>query len=256
MHCHEDVVQVALAGIVVVMVGLNAHILVLFTLTQTPDGANGTTLACDWSDYNSPLAHYDFHVFPWIDVCVTSLVPSTLLVVGNGLLAATVSRSARAAKTMTRQSNSSAAREKAASSLTLTLMAVSTSYLLFTLPVCVAAVWLSYVKNDGVTDPDVIALVWTVTNLVWYCNASVNFYIYVLTGTKFRHHCLWLLCCRGRLRDVAPPAGSRATSGVSSTALSMSAMPVTSQAAGQHGTDTPDHTTHDDHDDQKGEEDL
>jgi uncharacterized membrane protein YgcG len=91
-------------------------------------------------------------------------------------------------------------RSKAASSLTATLIRLSIMFLLLTLPVCV---WLVLVGNDyviygvDVSTDAWLNMAWAVVNMLWYSNAALNFYVYVLTGTRFRSQCRRIVCpCR------------------------------------------------------------
>ena len=194
--------QITVLLLIVFLVAINAHFLLVFTLHEPP--TNTTSSFCGTVD-NDAVKLYAGFVFPWIDLVVTSLLPSSLLLVGNVLLATTVARSARLARRMTAPAGSarSDVREKAASSLTVTLMSVSVTYLFLTLPVCVFLIVHPYlhVGND-VLYQAWLELLWAVCNLMWYCNSIVNFYLYCLTGTRFRAQCKRLLCCARAARTT------------------------------------------------------
>ena len=176
---------------------INAHHLAALRLYKPP--INGTSKFClTMIDDDDALSVYAVYVFPWIDLVVSSFLPSSLLLVGNVLLATTVTRSARLARRLTAaptgSDRRSDVREKAASSLTVTLMSVSVTYLCLTLPVSIFIVLQPYVAWGDSRRHAWSELVWALVNLMWYCNSTVNFYLYCLTGTRFRAQCKRLLC--------------------------------------------------------------
>ena len=181
---------------VVLLVAINAHHLAVSRLQKPPN--NGTSKVCmTVVDDDDALSFYAVFVFPWIDMVVSSFLPSSLLLVGNVLLAITVSRSARLARRLTAaptgSDRRSDVREKAASSLTVTLMSVSVTYICLTLPVCIFIIVQHYLMPSPRYNAW-MRLAFTVVSLMWYCNSTVNFYLYCLTGTRFRAQCKRLMC--------------------------------------------------------------
>ena len=205
---------------VVLLVALNAHHFA--TLRLQKPSTNGPSEVCaNVVDDDDALSVYAVYVFPWIDLVVSSFLPSSLLLVGNVLLATTVTRSARLAGRLTAAPTGSDrrtdVRQKAASSLTVTLMSVSVTYLCLTLPVSIFFVLQPYVAWGDARRSAWTELVWALVNLMWYCNSTVNFYLYCLTGTRFRAQCKRLLCgaCAVPVTSGAfvsmPTSGSRST---------------------------------------------
>ena len=205
---------------VVLSVAINAHHLAAFRLQKPP--TNGTSKTCMTAvDHDDALSVYAVYVFPWIDLVVSSFLPSSLLLVGNVLLATTVTRSARLARRLTAAPTASGrrsdVREKAASSLTVTLMSVSETYICLTLPVCTFLIAQHYGMRPGTPYEAWMRLAWAVVSLMCYCNSTVNFYLYCLTGTWFRAQCKRLLCgaCAAPVTSGAfvfmPTSGSRST---------------------------------------------
>ena len=204
----------------VLSVAINAHLLAAFRLYKPP--INGTSNFClTLIDDDDALSVYAVYVFPWIDLVVSSFLPSSLLLVGNVLLATTVTRSARLARRLTAAPTGwdrrSDVREKAASSLTVTLMSVSVTYICLTLPVCIFIVLQPYVAWGDARRHAWAELVWVVVNLMWYCNSTVNFYLYCLTGTRFRAQCKRLLCGACAAPVTSGTVVSMTTSGSRST---------------------------------------
>ena len=205
---------------VVLSVAINAHHLAALRLQKPP--TNGTSKFCMTVVNNDDaLSVYAVYVFPWIDLVVSSFLPSSLLLVGNVLLATTVTRSARLARRLTAaptgSDRRSDVREKAASSLTVTLMSVSVTYLCLTLPVSIFFVLQPYVAWSDARQNAWTELVWVVVNLMWYCNSTVNFYLYCLTGRRFRVQCNRLLCGACAAPVTSGAVVSMTTSGSRST---------------------------------------
>ncbi|XP_025104594.1 uncharacterized protein LOC112570392 [Pomacea canaliculata] len=155
---------------------------------------NSTTVLCTTID-DEGLKYFDWYIFPYIDLAVTSLIPFSILIVGNSVLVWKVIQSVHVARVMTAggcdQVNS---RQKKASSLTLTLITVSMAFLLLTLPICTFLI----------INPDVylqsspkVLFTWAFCNLSWYVNSAINFYLYCLSGSRFRTEAKNLLCGPG-----------------------------------------------------------
>ena len=182
---------------VVLLVAINAHQLAAISL-QKPSTSGPAELCVYEDNDDDALNFYAMYIFPWIDLVVSSFLPSSLLLVGNVLLATTVTRSARLARRLTAaptgSDRRSDVREKAASSLTVTLMSVSVTYICLTLPVCIFLIVQHYGMGPDTRYEAWMRLVWALVNLMWYCNSTVNFYLYCLTGTRFRAQCKRLLC--------------------------------------------------------------
>ena len=142
-----------------------------------------------------------FKVLPWISTMLYALLPSALLVVSNSVLVWKVSRSVRKARgTMaTGQAGQVDSRAKKASSMTLTLIAVSVTFFLLTMPLAVYSIVVNYTAQDpnmGEAAREVYRLVYDIVFLMWYANSAVNFYLYCLTGTQFRQQMRELFCVK------------------------------------------------------------
>ena len=205
---------------VVLLVAINAHHLAAIRL-QEPSTNDTSEFCANVVDHDDALSFYALFVYPWIDLVVSSFLPSSLLLVGNVLLATTVTRSARLARRLTAaptgSDRRSDVREKAASSLTVTLMSVSVTYLCLTLPVSIFFVLQPYVAWGDARRNAWTELVWAVVSLMWYCNSTVNFYLYCLTGTRFRAQCKRLLCSACAAPVTSGTFVSMTTSGIRST---------------------------------------
>ncbi|XP_076469436.1 neuromedin U receptor homolog nmur-2-like [Babylonia areolata] len=142
-------------------------------------------------------------IWAWVDLGVFSLFPSVFLLVCNVILSFTLLK-ATSSTAMTMHSSASASssdvnvtRKKAASRTTIMILALSCTFLILTMPVCVYLIWDYYTfdPTDDTTLWTRDAALFAVTLLLWYTNSSVNFLLYCFTGTKFRTEFLnWISC--------------------------------------------------------------
>ncbi|XP_076436530.1 cysteinyl leukotriene receptor 1-like [Babylonia areolata] len=187
--------QLTVMLIVIVLAVINAHFLVAPSLHTDPVTS---LLTCGINGSERSLQYYITFVFPWIDMTLTSALPSVLLLVTNTGLAFTLVQSSRRLNdhaANTPGSNSATRRTKAASALTLKLICVSVTFLCLTLPVLTVILINIYDTGD---DNDVSAqarweLITAVCHLLWYTNSAINFYLYCLMGRRFRAQCSHLV---------------------------------------------------------------
>ena len=152
-----------------VLVVINAYVLVTVRVIYRNNQAICTFPFEDEKTTNKFL--------PWIQLCLSSLFPFIILAISNVILVWKIHQSAKKARTMTGEGQSNARRKKA-SSLTVTVVITSVVFFVLTMPFPVYNK-IMLLKWDGFTGAFLI--------LVWYLNCAVNFYLYCLTGSKFRN---------------------------------------------------------------------
>ncbi|KAL8590285.1 hypothetical protein ACOMHN_006401 [Nucella lapillus] len=201
LMCTRRKSQVTVGLLVLLLAALNSPLMVIYTL-RTPTTTSTAAPTCSPVD-DANLQFFDSIVQPWIDLVVSSFLPSLLLLLGNSALTLTLYGSMRQARQMTSQGDTTTTtRKKATSSLTVTLISVSVTYLCLTLPVCVFSIVYEYLDDSDIYFVAWMELVWMVCNLLWYCNSAINFYLYCLTGSKFRAQSKRLLCLAASPRDA------------------------------------------------------
>ncbi|KAK7497850.1 hypothetical protein BaRGS_00010984 [Batillaria attramentaria] len=143
-------------------------------------------------------AHFVFFTWVWVDVFLSSIVPSVILLFCNMVLVFSLRRSARDASDLTSGNSASDVRLKVASSQTATVFLLSLAFLIFTLPLYVYMIWSHFAMDVLMEDVGVSAraeLVYAVTSMMWFTNSTINFLLYCVSGTKFRREFLaWLSC--------------------------------------------------------------
>ena len=177
----------AIAGTLLVVSLLYSHLLYGFSLVSTEKSRFCTM---GFESYESFMN--DFWVE--IDMFLFSLLPFSFLVLSNGVLIFTLAKSLKAArKTLTTAGSAQQvdARRKKASATSLTLVVVSMAFVLLTLPITVKNIIFSLYTSDFSSSlkPQYIALRSFFDSFAYmlvYWNYAINFYVYCLTGTKFR----------------------------------------------------------------------
>jgi hypothetical protein len=133
---------------------------------------------------NSSLLSVYFYLYFDQTVFQHSLLPFCCLVVSNSLLIWKIRQSARRARMMTGQGQQSNHRQNKTSSLAATVVMISVAFILLTLP------WPMYnyaaFLGKGEMSPQKDMSAEAILFLLWYSNAAANFYLYCMTGTKFR----------------------------------------------------------------------
>ena len=187
---------------------LNSHCLYGRGLRSLPGGQQICLFASD--DYR------DFFndVWPSVDIVLSSFVPSALLVTANAVLVRRVRQATREAReTLAAGSGEQLkARQNQASGMTLTLVCVSLAFLLLTSPLCVFFVVRRTGGRAVIRDVNEAAknfLAEAAGNVLWLANNAINFYIYALTGSRYRA-ALARMC--GCLQAAEKGSGARRSS--------------------------------------------
>jgi hypothetical protein len=147
----------------------------------------------------------DFHnfVWPWIDFCLASLFPSLIMLVCNTSIVVKLFRVRKRNIGLETEST----RLTSMNAILLTLCLV---FLLSSAPICIYILSEKY-WGAGVTRETgaKLSVVWAVVNLLYYCNNSINFLLYCVSGPRFRR-VLGTLCKCNQVgpSPLAPPSGT------------------------------------------------
>ena len=169
----------SVALMVISILGLNAHFLTRF---ENFDAANNC-----WSREKTDF--FSIVIWPWMDIAVGFIIPGALLILGNGLIIYKLRRQRKYGFSATTQKTGVDIRVYRVSVVTKRVVVVNLVYLMCMLPVCATGtVFLykwpnnsSYMYYNGVVE-----LVTIVLSMVMHVNNSVNFFLYILIGFKFR----------------------------------------------------------------------
>ena len=139
-------------------------------------------------------------VLPWLDAALYSIVPSIVMIALNVAIIRQVLRSIRHRRQMAAVSRSSttlALRGNGATSsalggvdsgwrITVMLLIISFVFVATTLPMMITMIVFAMAPASKLEHMGVYRFARAVGELMMYFNHSVNFYLYLLTGNKFR----------------------------------------------------------------------
>nr|KAG5687131.1 hypothetical protein BaRGS_034044 [Batillaria attramentaria] len=125
----------------------------------------------------------------WIMMFLLSFLPSVIMIICNCLMIRAMRRSSK--KTNTRSKSRSANPGSGAlPRVTVTLIVVSIAFLLLTLPLYVNQILVMetvFLKENPSLKHTLLLLFWqSVTAMMFYLNSAINFFLYILPGSRFR----------------------------------------------------------------------
>ncbi|XP_076437359.1 neuromedin U receptor homolog nmur-2-like [Babylonia areolata] len=209
--CTRRTVFLVLSAITVFFALLYSHYLIGFEKVYVESyGYDRCTIRHDNDGYM-----YFFDIFVYIEVFVYSVLPFLFIVASNAVLVWKLTMSVKMAGKQLTQGDSDQvqASRRAANSITLTVAVVSVTYIVLTLPVSVDFVRSFFAVSHGTLTGYEMAyasFVDAVTSLMDHTNPAVNFYLYCLTGRRFREEFLKVVCC-GRNRLLRGAQQSKVT---------------------------------------------
>ncbi len=134
--------------------------------------------------YNISLKHFMLFIFPWIRALSYQIMPFCIMFVCNIVI---ISKLIRSAKDRT-QSFSTSSDGPNITSLTAMLIGVSGAFLICTAPTFVTSI-LDIVDQFTLIADNYgfyLEILLLISDILLVVNHSINFYIYVLTGSRFR----------------------------------------------------------------------
>ncbi|ELT97234.1 hypothetical protein CAPTEDRAFT_211420 [Capitella teleta] len=162
-------------GIVTLLCAL-VNVFILVYVTKIPGGYNGCGVSAEYE-------YLYYSVWPWVDFTVSTFLPSLVIVSGNILILRQVLGSSKDAGVQTR----------AHRSMSITLILISVCFVILTWPSCVLHILHStplFIKPTPTAE-----LLITVTMLMFISNSSVNFFLYCLSGSRFRRGLAEVFTC-------------------------------------------------------------
>ena len=154
---------------------------------------NGTTETCTFSS----TAYQEFYARVWIRVSMLlySVLPCVCLIVSNVILGWKLTGAMREAKDKfsARSENQKDSRQKKVSSVTVTIITVSVAFVIITVPFMIYSS-VFYAS----TSSEIHLFLYDVLFVIGLFNFAWNFYLYCLTGSKFREEFKKIMfgCCQ------------------------------------------------------------
>ena len=192
--------------------GIHAHLLYGFEVKMT----NGV-LQCDISQDYSTFFH---SVWVLIDLFIFCVLPWLCLAISNSLLVWKLKVSVREAEDSlgAGQVDTITDRKKKATSITVTLIAVSVAFLVLTFPMSFVQVlaFIAWLTESRASLFNSRGHYYSkhLSRQFWYMNSCINFYVYCLTGSKFRREAKKIFSCFSQ--DSDKPGGNTTVSTLSS----------------------------------------
>lgn len=142
--------------------------------------------------------------YAWIDFCVVYALPFCILTASNMVIIYKLKKTRGIRRTMSVSERSSTNDTK---SITLTLTLLSLLFFICLTPVSVYFIYRPYWAEDNekwicvdvyeyIRLEEISKFVFVVTNLFGYINASFNFVLYIISGSKYRSEIKALFLCR------------------------------------------------------------
>ncbi|XP_067687695.1 probable G-protein coupled receptor B0563.6 [Haliotis asinina] len=141
-------------------------------------------------------------IWPWVDGVVYCYGPLTCLLVVNLLIIMEVKRAGRMQRQMTHtgvQEKTAAETRTRERQVTVMLLSVSFTFLIFVTPMAVIIVveryfWIQHSAHEQAQ----YHLVRTICNNMMYTNHALNFVLYCVGGKRFRDQFFVMFCCKQR----------------------------------------------------------
>ena len=183
---------VGLSVLAIILFGFDLH----FFWTHGFLFRNDSTHAC--TSRKKEFPHF-FKIYPWIDSALYSYGPFLTMLVCNIMIIVKIMRAQVQRKRLTVTSLTAA--PPRISSMTAMLLAVTFTYLLLSTPLSLFHTGQYFWWKDRLSD-ERFMLYWPVANILMYLNNSINFFLYILSGPKFRKELRGMFTCLFRSNRV------------------------------------------------------
>ncbi|XP_067661475.1 neuromedin-U receptor 2-like [Haliotis asinina] len=193
MKCTRKAAYAIIGSILVFFLLLNAHYLYGIGDYYYQEGNETLLIPCD--GITDDYYRFETTIWPWVDFCFYSFLPSSILIISNFCIIRTVYSSDTKANDVKGYCGNVTARKNKTSSMTMTLVAVSAAYVICTTPFCVYAIY-SNIHSEGLSleTKATRSLLWSLVNMLQYLNNTINFIMYSVTGSRFRHELKGMFC--------------------------------------------------------------
>lgn len=181
--------NMVLVGVLLVVVNFQ------FFITAKEDSHNVYVWVCTFHDQ---YLEFSAKVWYWIDGAVYSIIPFVLLIIFNTLIICGIKMASSKQKMLTNKIDKTKGTDKVKHQQQITVMLISISvvFVILTVPNCCLFILKNYwnFKKDIHT----YATYFLVVNVIFFLsdlNHAINFYLYFLSGRKFRRMFINSICC-------------------------------------------------------------
>ena len=196
-YCNRRLAKRIIMSLATVIILMNLHFVWTVQIQENGHGESKVT-TCDASKHTIYFVHI---VWPWIDTVMSVLAPFILIASFNALIVINTIRATKFRRnSLSMPTNNNKFAKRSDIKITVTLLAVSFSFILTTLPMAVVMLlqtkWMNDVHDPSVT-MQVISrrrMIRTIAEMLMYLNHSVNFFLYCTVGQNFRDQLSRTLC--------------------------------------------------------------
>ena len=143
-------------------------------------------------------------VFSWFNIVLNVAIPFTILIHMNFVIVKTVRSSRKMFRgnvgdvgTGTRQKTMKSAENQ----LTTMLLLVTTLFLILLLPTYIRFIYAAFVTSDTPSKFASSMLISAMSYKLYVTNSGINFFLYCISGRKFRNDLVEIVCCNKKSRS-------------------------------------------------------
>ena len=159
-------------------------------------------------------------VYSWFSFVLNAVIPFVLLIHMNFIVMKTVRTSRKMFKTNdnnTAMDSRQKTMKNAEKQVTIMLLLVTTLFLILLCPTYVRFIYLSFTKRDTPFEYANSILLFQITYKFYSSNSGLNFFLYCISGQKFRNDLKEILCCCGSFYPSRKTRKDRSTSTATET---------------------------------------
>ncbi|XP_060603307.1 lysophosphatidic acid receptor 6-like [Ruditapes philippinarum] len=192
--CNKKTARITIITIIFLFIAVNSH----FLWTVELHHYNFDMVVISKCHAKALFTNLVEEVWPLVDAGIYSFVPFVVIIVFNGFIIRNIT-SARQARLVLRQESSLQKRKsgpgqsrkqtESSKRISVTLLVVSFSFLITTLPMNLVLIITSLadeVDNEDDAEFAKRKLTSSIVEMLMYTNHSINFFLYCITGKKFR----------------------------------------------------------------------
>ena len=173
---------------------INGHTFKTVTLYTFPRVKDNATIIMKVCFYTRSTRYFTRKIWPWVDIMLLSLIPAIIVFGSNIVIIIQVVRAAK--KRSEQMSAKGGGKANATQSLTIMLIAISIVFLFTTTPVSIYFLGLNIWPRNTPKENFETEVAYSSLNILYYFNAVLNFFMYCISGARFRRTLIAILCCR------------------------------------------------------------
>ncbi|KAJ8307226.1 hypothetical protein KUTeg_015310 [Tegillarca granosa] len=182
----------------ILLMGLNLHY--FWTFHETTHDL----YVYDCSTY-SEYQYFHSDIWYYLDGLAYSILPFVILIMCNFMIIFGIKRSGRKQQVLTNKMDKfqSADKAKQQNQITIMLVTISIVFVVFTMPNCLFFIIKGKINYLATPHSHAIWILWMqVVFFLSDANHAINFYLYFLSGQKFRKKFKSIICCRKSPRRI------------------------------------------------------